>query len=322
MTTFDDGPILRRAAASVLGQGWGALELILVDDGSGGETAAICDEVAAGDGRVTVIHQANAGLSAARNKGLEQVRGDYVCFLDADDMRAPWAFEAAAEAIARDGNPDLVFIRGVLSEITGLLRPFYDERAFEALRERLGDRPTRRGEPGDAEIRALAQLIEPQSANKFVRADFLREKRLAFPNTHFFEDILFHTLALAQAETVSFVHAPGFSYHRRYRRPQITASSGDIRMGSVAVGKVTLELFQRLPGFEDPGWRSSVCFSVFRLLRWCEETISHQHRWTFRELLRAAAAGLDPRWALLSDDAPAPAQERAAVRDYVRSVFA
>jgi glycosyltransferase involved in cell wall biosynthesis len=321
MTTFEDGPLLRRAAATVLGQSHENLQLVLVDDGSGEETAQAVDEVAASDPRVLAIHQANAGLSAARNKGLEQIDGDYVCFLDADDMRAPWAFEAAAELIARD-DPDLLFVRGLLSEITGDLRAFYDEGAFERLRELLGDRPAEAGGDDDPAARALAQLIEPQSANKFVRADFLRARRLAFPNTHFFEDMLFHTLALAQARRVSFLHAPGFAYFRRYRRPQITASKGDIRLDSVAVARLTLELFQRLPAFENPAWRGAVSVSVFRLLRWCENEVGHAHRWAFRELLKGAAAGLDPRYALIPDEAPAAPQTREAIRGYVREVFA
>ena len=63
-------PYLRRCIDSILGQSFSDFELILVDDGSPDGCPAICDEYAAKDDRVHVIHQENGGLSAARNTGI------------------------------------------------------------------------------------------------------------------------------------------------------------------------------------------------------------------------------------------------------------
>ncbi|MDR3348937.1 MAG: glycosyltransferase [Acidaminococcales bacterium] len=76
---------IRKCIDSVVGQSYQNLEIILVDDGSPDDCGRICDEYAQKDARVKVIHQANRGLSGARNAGLAVAQGDYVAFVDPDD---------------------------------------------------------------------------------------------------------------------------------------------------------------------------------------------------------------------------------------------
>ena len=71
---------------SVLNQSYRNLEVILVDDGSPDNCPAICDEYAQKDKRIRVIHQKNAGLSMARNAGLDICTGAYITFVDSDDL--------------------------------------------------------------------------------------------------------------------------------------------------------------------------------------------------------------------------------------------
>lgn len=79
---------------NVINQTFSDWELIVVDDGSSDSTPRICDEYAKMDIRIKVVHQKNAGVSAARNTGLERAAGDYVIFIDADDYIIPQYIEA------------------------------------------------------------------------------------------------------------------------------------------------------------------------------------------------------------------------------------
>lgn len=78
---------------SILNQTFSDLEVVLVDDGSPDLSGAICDGYAETDKRVKVIHQKNAGVSAARNAGLDLAAGKYVTFVDSDDFVEPQMYE-------------------------------------------------------------------------------------------------------------------------------------------------------------------------------------------------------------------------------------
>ena len=77
-----------RSLTSVCGQTYSNLQILLVDDGSTDGSLACCENWALKDERIQVYHQENAGVSAARNKGLDLADGDYIMFVDADDWIA------------------------------------------------------------------------------------------------------------------------------------------------------------------------------------------------------------------------------------------
>lgn len=94
---------------SILNQSFKDWELILVDDGSPDRSGSICDSFAAGDDRIRVFHQTNSGVSAARNMGICQAKGDYLCFIDSDDLVEPDFLDSFWE---KDENADL-YLQGV-----------------------------------------------------------------------------------------------------------------------------------------------------------------------------------------------------------------
>lgn len=92
-------PYLPECLDSVVGQTYRNLEIILVDDGSTDQSGAICDAYAAKDDRIRVIHQKNAGVAAARTAGLRAVTGNYIAWVDSDDVCAPDMLEYLYEGL-------------------------------------------------------------------------------------------------------------------------------------------------------------------------------------------------------------------------------
>ncbi len=99
---------LRECVDSVLNQTYQNLEVILVDDGSPDRCGVICDEYAAKDTRITVIHKENGGLSDARNAGLDIAKGEYISFVDSDDFVHPQFIETLYTALT-ENNADVSF---------------------------------------------------------------------------------------------------------------------------------------------------------------------------------------------------------------------
>ena len=97
---------LKECVDSILIQSIRDFELILVDDGSKDSSPKLCDQYASIDSRVVVIHQENAGVSTARNKGLDIARGEWITFIDSDDFIEQNYFEGI------DNRKEDIIIRG------------------------------------------------------------------------------------------------------------------------------------------------------------------------------------------------------------------
>lgn len=112
---------LSQCVSSILSQDYGDLEVILIDDGSTDASGEICDQYAAKDSRVRVIHQKNGGAAAAKNAGLRIASGDYLAFADSDDYLEPGAYGFLMKTLL-ETNADAV---------QGSFREVYRNRAEE-----------------------------------------------------------------------------------------------------------------------------------------------------------------------------------------------
>ena len=103
---------LERCINSVISQTYKDLEIILVDDGSTDGSGELCDLLAATDSRILVIHNKNQGVSVARNTGIRRATGDYIFFIDSDDI---WLLQEGVEIISKNCEPsiDLIIFKSV-----------------------------------------------------------------------------------------------------------------------------------------------------------------------------------------------------------------
>lgn len=117
--TYNRAKPLLEAVISVQNQTFQDFELIIIDDGSTDNTAELMQNIADQDGRVRYVYQENAERSAARNHGIELATGEYICFLDSDDVYLEDHLSSFYQTIQSHGQPISLVLGNSLSEFNG-----------------------------------------------------------------------------------------------------------------------------------------------------------------------------------------------------------
>ena len=194
---------LPRCLESILNQSYRDLEIILVDDGSTDSTGVICDEYAEKDSRVVVIHKENGGVSSARNLGLDRAKGDYIGFVDGDDILHRDYFLVLYEnAIKHDCDISVCRIEMICLKGKGCTNCHLETGYIE--KETIV-----RNFFFDENIKEI--MYGPY--NKLFRANVI--DTLRFKNYKFGEDLLFVFMSLDRADSIYFDDYVGYSYIRR-----------------------------------------------------------------------------------------------------------
>lgn len=206
---------LAEALDSVLSQSYRELEVVVVDDGSTDGSGEIADRYAAEDPRVHVVHQANAGLGAARNVGVRHATGDYLAFADSDDLVLPGAYGALVTALERSGS-DLAV--GAVERLEGTRRfrgPLMREN-HQASRASVGVEE------------APLMLADVFAWNKVYRRSFWDAEGLAFPEGVRYEDQPALTRALVAAR-FDVLTDPVYLWRVRSDGSSISQQRSDLR---------------------------------------------------------------------------------------------
>lgn len=201
MPTYDTAAYLPECLDSLLAQTYADLEIIVVDDGSPDDSAAIAQRYADRDPRVKLLRQANAGLGAARNAGLRLASGDVLAFADADDVVPPAALSVLVRQLQRTGA-DLV-TGGVEQLVDGELRPIPWMRRIHADRAAVF-------------LEQQPELLGDVFAwNKVYLRSFWEAAGLSWPEGLRYEDQPTLTRAYVHARLIGVV--PDVVYHWRIR---------------------------------------------------------------------------------------------------------
>ena len=275
---YNVAPYLRRCVDSLLCQTLRDIEIILIDDGSTDGSGQLCDEYAAWDARIRTVHRENAGLSEARNAGIDLARADYFMFVDSDDWvepdycRIPWD-------IARSQQADLVM---------------FQFRNLRNGKERKRRYSIAEGEKTQKE--ALALMIGGVSItawNKLYHRELFRENR--YPRGRVYEDVFLTPVLVHGARHVFYSSA--VLYNKESRDGSISAdlSEGNARdwldartstaqhlkkWGYASMGE-TYYLTGMLV-FASMGWRSpelnAKCIRYLRSIQRCPQRLPFKQR--------------------------------------------
>lgn len=198
-------PYLAESLDSAVHQTYEKLEIILIDDGSTDGSGRICDEYAARDPRITVIHQKNEGLSSARNAGLEIMTGELTAFLDADDAWHP-EFVSTMTAAMERSDADMVICRRTTHFTTDRLRFDSTGRRDPAARQGVYDRVSALRAYADGKINAGVW-------NKIYKRRLWENER--FPEGHVYEDVDTAYRIINRCEKVCVIDDVLYAYRKR-----------------------------------------------------------------------------------------------------------
>lgn len=211
---------LPKCIESILNQTYSDFELILVDDGSPDKCPEICDEYAAKDQHIVVIHQKNSGVSAARNAGLKKAKGQYIGFVDPDDFIALDMYEKMVQAM-ETSEAELV--------VCGY--DYYDEeyhvdekRKYRIASDEIIDQRELMKRMSD-----MPPTLRHGVVNKLFKADFLLGMNF-IEGLHSSEDVMFLTEYLKLVNSAVIVHQPLYKNLVR----QGSATHGGLNIESLA----------------------------------------------------------------------------------------
>ncbi|MDE6075733.1 MAG: glycosyltransferase family 2 protein [Clostridia bacterium] len=214
---FNSDKTLERCLKSAKQQSYSNIEIIMVNDGSTDNSAAICKQFADEDSRFRYVYQQNSGVSAARNNGLSQCRGEFFTFIDSDDwVEADYCRKMYDKAV--EENSDMVLC-GINYVSDGVKHTQDESAAIEDI-------------ISNGHIEHFLPEAKEYAFGSTWRILFRTAKlgNMRFDESlHIYEDLIFLLENVRQADKLSYVNdnlynydLPQVQYLKKYYRPQIT----------------------------------------------------------------------------------------------------
>ena len=205
---------LRKSLDSVINQTYKNLEIILVDDGSKDSSGSICDEYAKKDNRIKVIHKENAGLSAARNDGLDIATGKYVMFIDSDDYFENSSCELLYNVIK---EKDADYVSGNYIHVThdGIKweKPVFDTEMYDNFKLSIKD------------YQKSFFVMNSVVWNKIFKREFIEHYKLRFVPGAIAEDAIFSTFCYVHTDKGYYINDIVYNYRQNQANVSISTNA-------------------------------------------------------------------------------------------------
>lgn len=186
---------------SILSQVYEDFELILVDDGSPDGCGKICDDYAKQDSRITVIHKQNGGVSSARNAGIKEAKGKYICFVDSDDRLLPEFLKECIKTL--ESFKTNIAVCAYSQEIHGLNKDIAYSKEPTVLLDR-----------DKSIMELLEKVLIAAPWGKLYRADIIKENNITFPlELSCGEDLIFNFRYCDFAKEIAMINKPLYFYN-------------------------------------------------------------------------------------------------------------
>lgn len=208
---FNVEKYITKTINSALSQTYTHIELIIVDDGSIDNSYKICKEISENDNRIKLFKIENSGVSHARNVGLNKAKGEYILFLDSDDIILPQLLEVCVNKINKHPHVDFVVFGMIFEFIHNNRSRRYEKVISDNVHFSFNEFPSR-----------FKELFEnnylTSSCNKLIKAKFIKEHNLFFDEKlSFLEDFCFSLDLYKNADSIIALQDPLYVYIHRKR---------------------------------------------------------------------------------------------------------
>lgn len=218
VTAYNADHYIGSCIESILSQTYQDYELIIVNDGSTDQTEQIIKKYISQNQTIKYVSQKNAGVSVARNTGIELSQGQYICFIDGDDQLEKNMLETLSQTVTKDVECDICacccHVFGNEPEFTDSF--FKDDMIFteekkEALFRQLLDPVYGQPDP----VHAITAIGVPWG--KLYRRSFLLDKSLRFdPALRRMQDNVFNMYCFAEARKIRYINKPLYRYRESH----------------------------------------------------------------------------------------------------------
>ena len=244
---------LHKCVDSIICQNYKSLEILLINGSSTDGSSAICDELAALDGRIHVLHQPNKGVSAARNMGIENAKSEFVTFIDADDYILPDMFTTMYMEITRQ-NMDILCC-GSRKDTGG--QPIEDMDYYATFEKEFFSVSKENQREYMYKLALNGRTMTVWA--KLYRRDFLITNNLRFQPEAYSEDFVFNVRCFICAKRVGTINQSFYIYYDRPGSRIYSSNLSEIENSA----KILWELYR---GYEGAGAEDVKAYAAARII--------------------------------------------------------